>query len=133
MINLVFLTNPCLQNLGKTQTWVFPVSGFLISSLTVNSHNSRTSNDIDIKLEPVTKLDKRSTTTSKKLYDSVMLGNCDVIVIFQIYDQFGAIRTKESGRFVCNTYIFIISNLISYKNENRTKKSLTQLSYYCNE
>ena len=30
-----------------------------------NCHNSRTSNDVDMKLEPVTKLDKRNTTTSK--------------------------------------------------------------------
>ena len=32
-----------------------------------NCHNSRTSGDIDIKLGPVTKRDKRNKTTSKKL------------------------------------------------------------------
>ena len=41
---------------------------------------------------------------------------CDVIVIFPIYDQFGRIRKPESGRIVCKTYIFINSNLLSYKN-----------------
>ena len=41
--------------------------------------------------------------------------NCDVIVIFPIYGQFGAIRKPDSGRIVCKTYIFINSNLLSYK------------------
>ena len=57
-----------------------------------------------------------------------MLANCDVIVIFPIYDQFGAIRMPDFGRIVCKTYIFINSNFLSYK--NWTKKSLTQLSHY---
>ena len=39
-----------------------------------------------------------------------------VIVIFQIYDQFGAIRKPDSGCIVCKTYIFINSNFLSYKN-----------------
>ena len=45
-----------------------------------------------------------------------MSENCDVIIIFPIYGQFGAIRKPDSGRIVCKTYIFINSNLISYKN-----------------
>ena len=39
-----------------------------------------------------------------------------VIAIFQIYSQFGAIRKPDSRRVVCKTYIFINSNLLSYKN-----------------
>ena len=50
-----------------------------------NCHNSRTSDDIDMKLGPVTKLDKRNKITSKKIDNDVMLANCDVIVIFPIY------------------------------------------------
>ena len=42
--------------------------------------------------------------------------NCDVIVIFLIYCQFGAIPKLDSGCIVCKTYIFIKSNLLSYKN-----------------
>ena len=42
--------------------------------------------------------------------------NCDVIAIFPIYGQFGAIWKPDSGRKVCKTYIFIKSNLLSYKN-----------------
>ena len=69
-----------------------------------------------MKLGPVTKLDKRNKITSKKFDDDVMSENCDVIVIFPIYGQFGAIRKPDSGRIVCKTYIFINSNLLSYKN-----------------
>ena len=42
--------------------------------------------------------------------------NCDVIVIFPIYSQFGAIQKPDSKRIVCKTYVFINSNLLSYKN-----------------
>ena len=69
-----------------------------------------------MKLGPVTKLDKRNKTTSKKIDDDVMSENCDVIAIFPIYGQFGAIWKPDSGRIVCKTYIFINSNLLSYKN-----------------
>ena len=47
--------------------------------------------------------------------DKEMSENYDVIVIFLIYDQFGAIRKPDSGRIVYKTYIFINSNLLSYK------------------
>ena len=68
-----------------------------------------------MKLGPVTKIDKRNKTTPKKFDVDVMPGNCDVIVIFPIYGQFGAIRKPNSGRIVCKTDIFINSNLLSYK------------------
>ena len=64
-----------------------------------------------MKLGPVTKLDKRNKTTSKKFDDDVMSTNRDVIVIFPIYGQFG-----DSRRIVCKTYIFINSNFLCYKN-----------------
>ena len=44
-----------------------------------------------------------------------MSADCDVIIIFLIYDQFGAIWKPNSGRIVCKNYIFIKSNLLSYK------------------
>ena len=46
-----------------------------------------------MKLGPVTKLDKRNRTRSKKIDDDVMSENCDVIVIFWIFDQFGAVQS----------------------------------------
>ena len=83
MPDVVSLTRSNLQILNKTQTGVLPISGFPVKSLTnKNCHNSRTSNDISIKLEPVTKLDNRNTTTSKKLDDNVKSVYSDVIVIF---------------------------------------------------
>ena len=52
-----------------------------------------------MKLGPVSKCDKRNKKTSKKFGDDVVLGNCDVIVIFLIYDQLrasgGRIRTNS--------------------------------------
>ena len=44
-----------------------------------------------------------------------MSENCDVIAIFSVYDQFGAIWKPDSGRTICKTYIFVNSNLLSYK------------------
>ena len=59
-----------------------------------------------MKLGPVTKVGKRNA----------MSENCNVIAIFPVYGQFGAIRKLDSGCIVCKTYIFINSNLLSYKN-----------------
>ena len=50
-----------------------------------NFHNSRTSNNTDMKVGPVTNLDKRNTSTSKNLDDDIVSENCYVIVIFLIY------------------------------------------------
>ena len=44
-----------------------------------------------------------------------MLENSDVIVIFPIYGQYGAIRKPDARRIVCKTYVFINNNLLSYK------------------
>ena len=69
-----------------------------------------------MKLGQVTKLDKRNKKASKKFGDDAMLENCDVIAIFPIYGQFGAIWKPDSGRIVRKTYISTNSNLLSYKN-----------------
>ena len=45
-----------------------------------------------------------------------MSENCDVIAIFLIYGQFGAIRQPDFGRIVCKTYILINIKLLSDKN-----------------
>ena len=95
------------------------ISDFRISGQSLikeNCHNSRTSDDIDMKLGPVTKLDKRNKTTSKKFDVDVMSENCDVIVIFRIFGQFGAVRRPDSGHRVYKSYVFSKSNLLCYKN-----------------
>ena len=110
------------------------ISDFRISGqslLKENCHNSRTGDNIDMKLGPVTKLDNKNKIMLKKIDDDVMLANFEIIEIFPIYGQFGAIRKPDSGCIVCKTYIFINNNLLSYK--NWTKKSLTQLLHYCFE
>ena len=49
---------------------------------------------------------------SKKFDDHVMSVNCDVIVIFVIYGQFGAVRKTDSGRMVLQlTFFFILQKL----------------------
>ena len=118
MPNLVSINCSSLQIFGKTQTGVFLISGFLPGQPLIkeNCHNSRTSQDIDIKLGPVTKLDKRNKITSKHFDDGVMSENCDVIVIFRISGIFGAVRRPDSGHRACESYVFSNSNLLSYKN-----------------
>ena len=64
-----------------------------------------------MKFEPVTKLDKRNRAMQKKL-DDVMSASCDIIDIFLIYGQFEAICNPDYGCMVCETYIFINSNLL---------------------
>ena len=68
-----------------------------------------------MKLGSVTKLDKKNKTMSKRFDDGVMSENCDVIVIFRIFGQFGAVRKLDSGHRVCKSYVFSNSNLFSYK------------------
>ena len=65
-----------------------------------------------MKLRPVTKIDKRNKTTSKKIDDDFMSENCDAIVIIRIFDQFGAVQRPDSGHKVCKSYFSINSNLL---------------------
>ena len=87
------------------------------SLIKVNYHNPRTSDDIEIKLGPVTKLENRNKMTSKKkkIDDDAMLANSDVKVVFSIHGQFGSIQKPDFGCIVCKTYILINSNILFYK------------------
>ena len=66
-----------------------------------------------MKSGPVTKLGKRNTVRSNKVDE--FLESCDVIVIFAIYSQFGAIWKPDPGRINFKTYVFNNSNLLSCK------------------
>ena len=131
MPNLVAVTCPSLQILGKTQTGVFPISGQ--SLIKENCHNSRTSDDIDMKLRPVTKLDKRNKTTSKKFDDDVMSEIVTSLSFFGFLanlEQSGdQIPDTESAKVIFS----VIVTFCLIKAEKRTKKSLTQLLHYCFE
>ena len=73
-------------DIGQNSSGV--ISDFRIydqSLIKENCHNSRISDDIDMKLGPVIKLDKRNKKPSKNFDDDVMSVNCEVIVIFLIY------------------------------------------------
>ena len=116
------------------------ISHFRISGqslIKANCNNSRTSYDFET--NTLTWPEKQNTL--EKFDDDVMSENCDVVAIFPIYGQFGAIRKPNLGRIVCKTYIFIYSNYTLIvtehfyltKTENRTKISLKQLSHYCFE
>ena len=72
-----------------------------------NCHNFKTGDDIDMKLGLITKIDKRKLRHVGKL-----CSHCQ----FLIYGLFGAVWKPDSGRIICKTYIFINSNLLSYKN-----------------
>ena len=74
-----------------------------------------------MKRGPVTNLDKRKKTRSKKFDYDVISENYDVIIIFPIYGQSGAIPKPDSRRIVCKIYVFIKSNLLSYKNWKELK------------
>ena len=94
------LTHPSLQVLSKTSD--FRISGQ--SLIKENCHNSTTTDDIDMKLGPVTKLHKRYKKCHKNLTMASCQQNCGVIVIFLIYGQFGVI---------------LIATFILRKTENR--------------
>ena len=64
-------------------------------------------------LDLVTKLYERNMEVAKKIIDDVISTYSDVTVIFPIY---GVIWKPDSGRMICNTYILINSNLLSYEN-----------------
>ena len=83
-----------------------------------------------MKLGEVTKLDKKNKTTAEKVDDDIMSKNCDAIVIFPNYGQFGASREPDSGRILIFS---LIVNFYLTKTTNRTKTSLTQLAQYCFE
>ena len=70
-----------------------------------------------MKLGPVTRLEKRNTTTSKEFDNHFMAVNYDFIVIFPIYGQFGAIQKPDAA-------ISLITTLHLTKTKSRIKKSV---------
>ena len=104
------------RNLGQNSDR--GISDFWISGQSLikrNCHNFKTSDDIVMKLGPVTTTDKRNKTTSKQL-TMTSCQKIDSIAIFPIYGQFGTIRKPDSGRIAYKFYIFRNSNLLSQKN-----------------
>ena len=69
MSNLEPLTRFSPQMLDIIQTGAISISGFLVNSL-MNKicHNSRTSNDTEMNLRPLYKIEKRNTYTGSKSF-----------------------------------------------------------------
>ena len=109
----------------------FGISGQ--SLITENCHNSRTSDDIVMKLGPVTKLYKRNKTT----LTNITLTSCWEIVTSLSFS--GILANLEQSRERIpdtNSAKVMFSVTVTFcrtKTENRTKKPLTQLSHHCFE
>ena len=111
----------------------FRFADFRISGIKANCHNFRTSDDIDIELAPVTKLDKKNKKSPKK----ITITTCQYAVIplsfFQIITNLepsrSRIRDAESVklRFLLKV-TFYLTNTV-----NKILKSLAQLLHYCFE
>ena len=126
----------CPRSLDIGQNSDRDISNFQISAQSLikeNCHNSRTSDDIDMKFGHVTKLDK----TNKIMSKNSMLTSCQTIVTSLSFFRFlvnlewsqGWIPDTESAKVMFSvTVTFCLT-----ETENRTKKSLTQLSHYCFE
>ena len=78
-----------------------------------------------MKLRPVTKLDKKNKATSKKFDFDVVSENCDAIVIFRIFGQFGVTRGRIPKTESPKVMFSVIAAFCLTKTEERSKKSLT--------
>ena len=116
---------PVFRYWVKLRPGYFWISGQ--SLIKRNCHNSWTSDDIDIKLEPITKLDKRNKTTSKKSWRLRHIEKFWRHCHFSMYGQFGAICKPDSGCTVCKTYIFINSHKNWKQNWKISNTALTLL------
>ena len=85
-----------------------------------------------MKLGSLTKLEKRHKIMLKKSNDDIMPTNCDVITIFPIYGQFAVTWKIPDSQSAKLTFSLTVTCYLT-KTENRTKKSLTQLSQNCFE
>ena len=122
MPNFVSITCPSLQILGKNQTGYFRFPDFWSTLIKENCYNSRTSADIDMKLGPVTKIDKGNITTSKKL----TLKSCRKIVTsFSLFYFWPIWSGPETGFRSTESAKVLFSVNVTFcrtKTENRTKK-----------
>ena len=84
---------------------------------------------MNMKIGPVTKLNRRNKTTPKKFNDDAIFTNFNVIVVFTIYGQFGAICKSPNAQSVKLTVLLKVIFYLT-KNGNRNKISLLQLLYY---
>ena len=92
MPSLVFLPCPILHILGQTQTWVFPISGQSLTNK--NCHNSKTSNDIDLRLGPATKIERKT----RQRQTNFTMTSCQQIVMSRLIFPFIANLEQSESR-----------------------------------
>ena len=109
------------------------ISDFQISGQSLikeNCHNSKTSDDIDMKVRPVTKFDKRNKTISKmwtlESYRKIMTSLIFFLFLGNLEQPGGRIPDTESAKVMFS----VIGIFFLTITQNRTKKSPTELSYY---
>ena len=108
------------------------ISDFRISDqsfINENCHNSRTTHDIDMKLESVTKLDKRNTATSKIFDDDDTSATWNVSVFFQFMVNLQPFGSRIPDAWSIKLTFSLTITFYPTKNENRTKTSLSQLPH----
>ena len=106
----------------------FQISGQSLSK--VYCHNSITCDDIYMKLEPVTKLDKSTKQSQKKLALTI----CQQILTSLSIFQFMANMEQYGSQILGKLSVKITFSLkVTFFLTNRTWKSLLQLSRYCFE
>ena len=101
--------SPQSPYIRQSQTREWGISDFRIFGqylIKEDCHNSRTSNDICVKLQSLTECDKRNTTTSKKLDDNVISANYEV-----------RFRKPDSRRSVCKSTFSLTKHLQKLKTE----------------
>ena len=101
--------SPQSPYIRQSQTREWGISDFRIFGqylIKEDCHNSRTSNDICVKLQSLTERDKRNTTTSKKLDDNVISANYEV-----------RFRKPDSRRSVCKSTFSLTKHLQKLKTE----------------
>ena len=123
MTNVVAITCLNLQVFEKNSDKGIPISEFLVKFfLNKNCQNSRASNDVDMKLGPVNKLNKRKTATLKNL----MTTSCQQIMTSPSFLQFMADLEHSRSRILHARSIYLTFSLIVTfyltKIENRIKK-----------
>ena len=129
----MFLTHPSLQILDQIQTAVFLISRFLVDPL---------SNKIVKTPEPVIiltqNLDQKLNLTSiTERQKKMTMTSCKQIVVSLSFFRFMANLEQSKSRiqnaWSANLKFSLTVTLYFKKTENRTKKSQTQLSYFCFE
>ena len=117
-----------------TKLWRFFFFDFRISGeslITRDYHNSRSSDDIDMKLGSVTKFHKRKETKSKKFDDNFMSEIVKSLSFFQFTANLEQSGSRIPDAYLVKLIFWLIITFYLSKTESRTKKSLTQLSHYC--